>query len=52
MIKRTKAVKLEEMDLTTGSREFDDLEDDETEEEVRYKELNWKQKVVYQLKNW
>ena len=52
MIKGTKYVRLEEMDLTSGSREFEDLDEDETEEEVRYKELNWKQKILYQLKNW
>jgi amino acid transporter len=51
VINKTKWVNLMEMDLDTGSREFDDIED-ETEEESRYKDLNLKGKIVYQLKNW
>ncbi|WWD18292.1 hypothetical protein CI109_102742 [Kwoniella shandongensis] len=51
LLYRTKAVKMHEMDLSTGAREFDDIED-ETEEDDKYKSLNWKQKAIYQLKNW
>lgn len=40
-----------EMDLTTGAREFHDL-NEETEEEQQYKSMSFKQKVIYQIKNW
>ncbi len=40
-----------EMDLTTGAREFEDLEGEEDEDET-YKKMTWKEKVVFQLKNW
>lgn len=40
-----------EMDLSSGAREFDDI-DDESEEEARYKEMNIKEKVVHSIKNW
>jgi hypothetical protein len=39
------------MDLSTGSREFADLDGEEDEDEG-YSNLNWKQKAVYNLKNW
>jgi hypothetical protein len=39
------------MDLSTGSREFMDIEGDEAEDEA-YKAMNWKQKAKYQLSNW
>ena len=51
LIRRTKYVRLEEMDLTTGAREFSDLDDDEEDNEY-YKSLSLKGKIVYQLKNW
>jgi len=51
VVNKTKAVKLHEMDLSSGAREFDDIED-ESEEEARYKEMTIKEKVVFQLKNW
>ncbi|OXH18549.1 hypothetical protein C369_00614 [Cryptococcus neoformans A5-35-17] len=51
LIRKTKAVKMWEMDLTTGAREFHDL-DEETEEEQQYKSMSFKQKVIYQIKNW
>ncbi|KAK6908424.1 amino acid transporter [Kwoniella mangroviensis CBS 10435] len=49
---RTKAVKMHEMDLTSGSREFFDIDDSETDEDLRYQSLTWKEKIVYQIKNW
>jgi hypothetical protein len=39
-----------EMDLSSGAREFGDIEMDE--EDDRYKGLTWKEKVVWQFKNW
>ncbi|OXM81589.1 amino acid transporter [Cryptococcus neoformans Bt63] len=51
LIRKTKAVKIREMDLTTGAQEFHDL-DEETEEERQYKSMSFKQKVIYQIKNW
>lgn len=51
VIRKTKAVKMSEMDLSTGAREFQDL-DEETEEEQQYKLMSFKQKVIYQIKNW
>ncbi|WWC62328.1 uncharacterized protein I303_104924 [Kwoniella dejecticola CBS 10117] len=48
---RTKAVKMHEMDLTSGSREFFDI-DDEDHEDLHYQTLTWKEKIVYQIKNW
>ncbi|TYJ51597.1 hypothetical protein B9479_007822 [Cryptococcus floricola] len=51
LIRRSKAVKMHEMDLSTGAREFDDIDEDE-EEEMRYKSMTFKQKVIYKLKNW
>lgn len=51
VIRKTKAVKMSEMDLTTGAREFQDL-DEETDEEQQYKLMSFKQKVIYQIKNW
>lgn len=50
-IRGTSYVRIDQMDLSSGSREFHDIED-ETEEEHVWKELNWKQKVVYYFKNW
>lgn len=42
---------MDEMDLSTGGTEFHDIEEDE-EEDIAYKRMNWKQKVKYQLVNW
>jgi amino acid transporter len=50
VVRKTKAVKMDEMDLTTGSREFADLEGED--EDNGYSEMNWKQKAVYNLKHW
>jgi len=50
LIRKTKAVKMHEMDLSTGSREFADL--DGEDEDDGYADMNWKQKAVYNLKNW
>jgi amino acid transporter len=50
VIRRTKMVKFDEMDLSTGSREFADLEGEEEDE--GYSGMNWKQKAIYNLKNW
>lgn len=53
IVRRTRLVKLHEMDLTTGSREFDDIEDSiEDEDENKYKGLTFWGKVKYQLMNW
>jgi len=41
---------MHEMDLSTGSREFADL--DGEGEDDGYADMNWKQKAVYNLKNW
>ncbi|ODO00384.1 hypothetical protein I350_07021 [Cryptococcus amylolentus CBS 6273] len=51
LIRRSKVVKVHEMDLSTGAREFHDIYEDE-EEEMRYKSMTFKQKVIYKLKNW
>ncbi|WVQ82813.1 hypothetical protein IAT38_004945 [Cryptococcus sp. DSM 104549] len=51
LIYKTRAVKMHEMDLTTGAREFEDIDEDE-EAEGYYKSLSFKQKCIYQLKNW
>ncbi|WRT67563.1 uncharacterized protein IL334_004535 [Kwoniella shivajii] len=48
---RTKAVKMHEMDLTSGAREFYDIDDD-VEEEQRYTSMTWKEKALFQIKNW
>lgn len=50
VIRKTKAVNIPEMDLTTGAREFADLEGED--EDDGYSEMHWKQKIVYNLKNW
>lgn len=47
---KTKAIAPCDIDLQTGSREFDHLENDD--EELRYKSLTLKEKIVYQIKNW
>jgi amino acid transporter len=51
LVRKTKAVKLHEMDLTSGSREFWDLGDYE-EEDAKYENMSFKDKFIYQLKNW
>ena len=44
---------MDEMDLTSGAREFHDIDEEEEEdEEIAYKAMNWKQKIVYKLSNW
>lgn len=50
VVRKTKMVKLYEMDLTTGSREFADLEGED--EDDGYAGMNWKQKAVYNLRHW
>ena len=49
-LRKTKAVKMTEMDLTTGSREFADLEGED--EDDGYSEMTFGQKVMYNIKNW
>lgn len=49
--RKTKFVKPHEMDLRTGAREFQGLDEDD-EDEMRYKSMTFKQKVIYQIKNW
>jgi yeast amino acid transporter len=51
VIRKTKAVEMHQMDLTTGAREFMDLDEEEEEDET-YKTMTWRQKLVYNLKNW
>jgi amino acid transporter len=51
VIRRTKAVKMHEMDLSSGAREFHDIDATEEEDE-KYQAMNWKQKAIWQLKNW
>jgi len=51
VVKKTKYVRLHEMDLTSGSREFWDVDDD-VEDEAHYKSMTFGQKCVYHLKNW
>lgn len=50
MIRKTKAVNIPEMDLSTGAREFADLEGEDDDD--GYSEMSWKQKIVYNFKNW
>lgn len=50
-VRKTKFVKPHEMDLHTGAREFQGLDEDD-EDEMRYKSMSFKDKVIYQLKNW
>jgi amino acid transporter len=41
------------MDLTSGAREFHDIDNEEEEDDdVAYKAMNWKQKALWHLKNW
>lgn len=41
------------MDLTTGAREFDDIDATiDEDDEIRYKGLTFWGKVKYQLANW
>jgi amino acid transporter len=41
------------MDLSSGAREFHDIDDEEEKElEYMFKEMNWKQKLLYRIKNW
>lgn len=51
LIRKTKAVKMHEMDLDSGAREFDDIVVDD-EEESRYASLTFWGKIKYQLVNW
>lgn len=48
---RTSYVRITEMDLSSGAREFHDVEDDETEDQ-EYKGMTFGQKVLYKVKNW
>ena len=53
LIYKTKAVKMHEMDLTTGTREFDDIADSiDDEDEEHYRTLTFWGKVKWQLANW
>ena len=53
VLRRTSYVRMDEMDLTSGAREFHDIDEEEEEdEELAYKAMNWKQKIVYKLSNW
>ncbi|WWC68267.1 uncharacterized protein I206_102190 [Kwoniella pini CBS 10737] len=48
----TKIVKLHEMNLVDGAREFDDIMDEDDEEDSHYKSLPLKHKIIYHIKNW
>lgn len=50
-VRKTSYVRVDEMDLSSGGREFWDCEDDE-EEEAAYKAMSFKQKLIWNLKNW
>ncbi|TXT15544.1 hypothetical protein VHUM_00047 [Vanrija humicola] len=50
-IRRTSYVRLHEMDLNSGAREFHDVDDDDEEDE-RYKQLSFGEKIKHNLKNW
>lgn len=50
-VRKTKFVKPHEMDLRTGAREFQGLDEDDEDVE-RYKAMSLGQKIMYQLKNW
>jgi amino acid transporter len=54
LIRKTTAIPPSEIDFTTGSREDADFAEDEedVEEEYRYKGMSFGQKVVYKIKNW
>lgn len=54
VIYKTRYVRLHEMDLTTGAREFADIEDDVEEKEAaqHYKSLSLGGKVKHQILNW
>jgi amino acid transporter len=43
---------MHEMDLSTGAREFQDLEEEEEDEDEGYSSMTFKEKAIYQLKNW
>jgi amino acid transporter len=51
VIRRTKAVTMHGMDLSSGAREFANIED-EREEEDYYRSMTWKEKALYQIKHW
>lgn len=52
-LRKTSYVRMHEMDLTSGAREFHDIDDEEDEIEAReYKTLSFGQKIVYNIKNW
>jgi amino acid transporter len=53
IIRKTHAISPSEIDFSTGSREFADVDDDEdAEEEYQYTQLTFGQKVLYKIKNW
>lgn len=53
LIRNTSYVRLHEMDLTSGAREFHDVDDEEdSAKEYEYKQMSFGQKVVYNIKNW
>lgn len=52
MIRRTSYVRLHEMDLSTGAREYEDIEEEDVVAEREYQTMSLKEKVIYQVKNW
>ncbi|ORY35551.1 putative amino acid transporter [Naematelia encephala] len=52
LIRRTRYVRLNEMDLSSGAREFADLDGEDEMEPISLKGMPLKDKVVYWLKNW
>lgn len=51
-INKTKWISPHQVDLSSGSREFEDLAEYEEEEENPTKGLSFGQKIVYWIKNW
>lgn len=52
IIYKTKWLSPYEVDLTTGSREFEDLNEFENDEDESQLQRTFGQKVMYQIKNW
>lgn len=52
-IRKTSYVRIHEMDLSSGAREFHDIDDaEDLAEEEHYKSLSFGQKVLFKIKNW
>jgi len=40
------------MDLSTGSREFADIDERDEVEDAKYRALSWSRKIWWYIKNW